>query len=96
MVRVAQERCLEFLRAGASFAFNATNLLRLTRQRWIDLFADYDARVELVYVEPPMAVILRRNRDRGRTVPEGVIGDLAARVEPPTWAEAHRLILCDV
>jgi predicted kinase len=33
---------------GRSFAFNATNLLRQTRRRWIDLFADYEARIEVV------------------------------------------------
>ena len=54
VVQVGRERCREFLRSGRSFAFNATNLLRLTRQRWIDLFADYQARIEIVYVEPPM------------------------------------------
>ena len=37
----ARERCREHLRAGRDFAFNATNILRQTRKRWIDLFADY-------------------------------------------------------
>jgi predicted kinase len=65
--------------------------LRLTRQRWIDLFAAYHARIEIVYVEPPMAVVLAQNKRRDRPVPEKVIRDLAARCEPPTLAEAHGL-----
>ncbi len=91
VIQAARERCRELLRSGRSFAFNATNLLRLTRRRWIDLFADYGARVEVVYVEPPMAVILAQNKRRERPVPEKVIRDLAARCEPPTVTEAHRL-----
>ena len=93
VVQVGRERCREFLRSGRSFAFNATNLLRLTRQRWIDLFADYQARIEIVYVEPPLAVILARNKRRKRPVPEKVILGLAARCEPPTVTEAHGVIV---
>ncbi len=72
VVQVAWERCREHLRLGRSFACNATNLLRQTRRRWIDLFADYNARIEIVYVEPPLAVILSQNVRRDRPVPEGV------------------------
>jgi predicted kinase len=95
VIQLARERCRELLRAGQSFAFNATNLLRQTRRRWIDLFADYDARVEVVYVEPPMAVILDQNARRKRPVPERVIKELAEKCEPPTISESHALtILC--
>ena len=66
VIQVARERCRELLRSGRSFAFNATNLLRQTRRRWIDLFADYDARIEVVYVEPPLPVILDQNSRRER------------------------------
>ncbi len=96
VVQAARERCRELLRSGRSFAFNATNLLRQTRRRWIDLFADYDARIEIVYIEPPLPVILERNRRRERPVPEKVILGLAGRCEPPTWTEAHGLtIVCE-
>lgn len=37
VVQLARERCREFLRSKTSFAFNATNILKLTRGRWIDL-----------------------------------------------------------
>jgi predicted kinase len=96
VIRVARERCREYLRSGRSFAFNATNLLRQTRRRWIDLFSDYDARIEVVYIEPPLPVILDRNGRRERPVPEKVIRGLAGRFEPPTWTEAHGLtIVCE-
>jgi len=92
VIQLGRERCRELLRAGRSFAFNATNLLRQTRRRWIDLFADYDARVEVVYVEPPMRVILEQNARRGKPVPEKVIRELAEKCQPPTLTESHDLI----
>ena len=95
VVQVGRERCREFLRSGRSFAFNATNLLRLTRQRWIDLFVDYQARIEIVYVEPPFPVILAQNKRRALPVPEKVIRGLSARCEPPTITEAHGLVVTD-
>jgi predicted kinase len=93
VIQHAKERCRELLRSGTSFAFNGTNLLRQTRQRWIDLFADYGARVEIVYLEPPLSTILERNKRRERSVPEQVIRELGAKCEPPTWTEAHHLVL---
>jgi putative nucleotidyltransferase with HDIG domain len=96
VIQLARERCRELLRSGRSFAFNATNILRQTRRRWIDLFADYDARIEIVYVEPPLPVILSRNARRDRSVPEGVIRELFDKCEPPTLTEAHGLTtVCD-
>ena len=96
VVQVGRERCREFLRSGRPFAFKATNLLRLTRQRWIGLFADYQARIEIVYVEPPLSVVLAWNKRRERPVPEKVVLGLAARCEPPTITEAHGLtVICE-
>ena len=95
VAQLARERCRELLRAKTSFAFNATNLLRQTRQRWIDLFADYSARIEMVYVEPALSVILDQNKRRKRIVPEDVIVALANKLEPPTSTETHGLIVSD-
>ena len=91
VIQAARESCREYLRAGKDFAFNATNTMRQTRKRWIDLFADYAARVELVYVEPPLPVIYQQNELRAKPVPKQVIHRLVEKLEPPTWAEAHFL-----
>jgi len=91
----AKERCRELLRARTLFAFSATNIMRQTRGRWIDLFADYGARIELIYVEPPLEVILEQNKRRNRNVPERVIRELAEKIEPPTWTEGRGLTLVD-
>lgn len=95
VAQAAQARCREFLRARTSFAFNATNTIRRTRSRWIDLFANYHARIEVVYLEPPFGRILRQNKARVEPVPEQVIRKLAHNCEPPTWAESHALIFED-
>ena len=93
VVQLARERCREHLRSGTPFAFNATNTIQQTRGRWIDLFADYNARIELVYVEPPFKELLKQNRSRQNAVPEQVIKKLAAKCEPPTRVEGHTLIV---
>ena len=36
VVQVGREQCREMLRSCTSFAFNATNIVRQTRQRWVD------------------------------------------------------------
>lgn len=93
VIQAAREKCREHLRAGRSFAFNATNITRQTRQRWIGLFADYGARVEIVYLEPPVATVLAQNKRRTNPVPEKVILRLLERLEPPTATECHSIII---
>lgn len=91
----AQERCREFLRSGTSFAFNATNTMRQTRGRWLDLFANYNARIEIVYLEPAVDTLFRQNKARSKSVPKPVIRKLAEKCEPPTWIECHSLVISD-
>jgi predicted kinase len=93
IIQLARESCRRHLRAGQDFAFNATNTMGQTRRRWVDLFSEYGARVEIVYLEPPLQVILGRNEGRERPVPSKVIERLVEKLEPPTWAEAHAVTL---
>ncbi len=93
VAQYARERCKEYLRAKSSFAFNATNTMKQTRTRWLDLFTDYNARIEIAYVEPIFQKILRQNRSRSEAVPDSVIHKLASKCEPPTWLECHNLII---
>jgi putative nucleotidyltransferase with HDIG domain len=93
VIQEAREQCRVHLRAVLDFAFNATNISRQMRQRWINLFADYRARIEIVYLEPPLAAIFERNTRRTNPVPEGVIQHLVENLEPPTITECHTLSL---
>ena len=78
---------------SSDFIADGTNTMHQTRKRWIDLFADYDARVELVYVEPALPVILEQNARRAKPVPKKVIQHLLQKLEPPTLAETHSVIV---
>jgi predicted kinase len=93
VIQTAREQCREHLRAHRDFAFNATSITAQLRKRWIDLFADYGARVEIVYLEPPITTILKQNKERVANVPESVIGRLVEKTEVPTLAEAHSVSL---
>lgn len=95
VVQTAREECRQYLRIGQDFAFNATNITRQMRQRWIDLFSDYGARIEIVYIEPPLKTILVQNNRRPNPVPESAINRLLSRLEPPTITECHDLLLID-
>jgi predicted kinase len=92
VAQVAKERCCELLRNRTSFAFNATNTMYVTRQRWLGLFRDYGARIRIVYLEPSLEKLLQQNRKRPHAVPESVIQKLSDKMEPPTWAECHERV----
>lgn len=91
VIQEAREQVRVCLRAKSDFCLNATNITRDRRKRWIDLCAEYGARVEIVYVEPPLPTILAQNRGREKAVPERVIQHLSDLLEPPTITEAHAL-----
>jgi putative nucleotidyltransferase with HDIG domain len=91
VIQAAREQCRGHLRVSQNFAFNGTNITRQMRQRWIELFSDYGARIEIVYIEPPLASILAQNKRRTNPVPEKVILRLLEKLEPPTVTECHAL-----
>ncbi len=77
-------------RRGESFVFNATNLTRMVRGPWADLFTAYRARVRIVYVEAPAVRLFAQNHSRKQRVPEDVIRRLIRRRwELPDATEAQ-------
>jgi predicted kinase len=87
----AREQARGYLRQGQPFAWNATNLSRELRERLIDLFATYRARVRIVYVEASCRRLWEQNRSRESAVPEAVIERLLSKWEVPDLTEAHRV-----
>ena len=88
--QLAREKCREHLRARLDFVFNATNTMRLTRKRWIDLFSPIIVpESDVIYLERPLAVLLAQNERRTKIVPTRVIERLIQKLEPPTRGEAH-------
>lgn len=91
VVNRARDQAREFLRDGQSFVWNATNLSRQLRGQCIRLFADYHARVRIVYLEVPEERLHRQNRQRPAPVPQAVIERLLDRWEMPDQTEAHQV-----
>ncbi len=93
IVQRARDEARAHLRAGRSFVWNATNLSRRVRAQCLRLFADYDARVRIVYVEVPERTLHAQNRSRPTPVPAHVLESLLDRWEVPDRTEAHEVIL---
>lgn len=89
VVQAAKERAKEHLRKGTRFVWNATNLNRQRRGPIVEMAADYGARVRIVYLEVPRAVLFEQNRAREAVVPWTVIRRMTERWEVPSLMEAH-------
>lgn len=55
----------------------------LSRRASESFTADYNARVEIVYLEPPLRTILIQNQRRTNAVPDKVIDRMMERLESP-------------
>lgn len=91
VVSRAREAAREHLRKRRDFVWNATNVSRQMRELSVNLFAAYNARVRIVYVEAPEERLYAQNRERADAVPAEVIRKLTARWEVPDLTEAHRV-----
>jgi len=91
VINHARDLARDYLRKKVSFVWNATNLSRQLRSGCVSLFANYGARVRIVYLEVPAEVLFAQNRKRSAVVPEKVIERLLDRWELPDQTEAHRV-----
>lgn len=89
VVAAAYDRAKALLRRGEPFVWNATNVSRLLRGKVIDLSAAYNARLRVVYLEPPLPLIRARNGGRVKRVPARAWERLFDKLDVPTLAEAH-------
>ena len=89
IAQIATEQARNFLRKKESFVWNATNLTEETRQRLINLFAGYGARVHILYLEIPYQKLIARNQKRARYIPEPVLEDMIKKLELPASWEAY-------
>lgn len=85
----AYEQARQFLRDGASFVWDATNISRDMRRRILSLAADYGARTRIVSVEAAPELIHARNAARHAPVPPQALDRMLARWEFPDLTEAH-------
>lgn len=88
---LARERAREYLRQKKTFIWNATNIVKDTREKLVRLFTSYGARVTIIYVEAPYRELFSRNKTRQRTVPEDVINRMIQKFDMPKPWEGYRL-----
>jgi predicted kinase len=92
VILAAREKCREHLRLGRDFAFNATDITRHTRRRWIDLFADYGARIESFTLSRRSKNSVTKQKP-SRTRSRARKFALTEKLEPPQMSEAHAVNL---
>lgn len=92
IISTSKERAREYLRTQTNFIWNATNISRTRREPLISLFADYHARIKIVYVERDLSTIRDANHQREATVPANVIKKMADSLDIPDLTEAHEII----
>jgi len=91
VIAAARERARAYLRAGTSFAWNATNLTAALRRQLLTFFRGYRARTRIVYCETTAPELALRNRSRAAPVPTTVIDRMLGRWSVPDPTEAHAI-----
>lgn len=89
IIQAAQERAREYLRRKRPFVWNATDLMKNTRQKLIGLFEHYGARVRIVYLETDQETRIERNTSRVDAVPENAVARMLEKTVLPTTEEAQ-------
>ena len=89
VLHAAQGQARELLRRKQPFIWNATDITRDIRQKYIALFERYNASVKIVYLETEYNTLLERNAGRENVVPESVIERMLEKLSPPTPEEAY-------
>ncbi|SHG16475.1 Predicted kinase [Pedobacter caeni] len=89
VIQEAKERARVLLRKQQGFVWNATNTTSQMRMQLIDLFSTYKAKVRIVYIESPYAMLHRQNKGREAIVPDLVMEKLIHKLEVPAPWEAH-------
>ena len=82
-----------YLRQGKQVVFDATNINRPARRRFLELARFLSCPVRAVVLEPEEEVAQERNVGRDKPVPPEVISSFARRFEPPTPEEGFADII---
>lgn len=91
IIQKAKEIARGYLRKGESFIWNGTNITRDMRNAIISLFLEYNAFVEIVYIEPIFDIIIEQNKNREYQIPLKEQIKMIKKLDVPTKSEAHIL-----
>lgn len=89
VIQKAKELAKAYLRNHQPFVLNATNVTKEIRQKYINLFERYGARVRIVYLETDWNTQLQRNSSRAAEVPLEAIGKMLRKTVLPLPEEAQ-------
>lgn len=90
LYQLAQEEFRNFLRHEGGFVFNATNVTKSVRRKWVQLAMAYNAKTIGHYIEPSREVLLHQNRKREHCIPEQALIELFGKLEVPHPFEFHQ------
>jgi len=93
VIQEARRQFCTFLRNKESLIFNATNIVRSTREKWIRLAHQYGAKVKIVYIERDLETMLSSNEKRSNPVPRTIWWKLFNKLDIPDITEAHKVII---
>lgn len=91
--KVMRERLDNFLKIGYNVIIDATNMNRKNRKGYLAIAKKYNAETNAIVFATPYETCLRRNEERGRKVPEGIIKKMISRFEIPTCSEGFNTVL---
>lgn len=92
VIQTAYGRAKSLLAARTDFVWNTTNITADMRRRLLSVLRDYNAHIEIVYVEATPADLMKQNGERKAAVPVDVINHLVRKLDPPAPWEAHKVI----
>jgi len=92
VIQQAKEEAKKYLRNKENFTWNATNITTQMRKQLIDLFATYNAKIKIVYLEVPYKQLLSQNKARANPIPETGLIRMVGKLEVPAEWEAHEVI----
>lgn len=92
VTHAATGRVKELLRVRKPFVLNATHLSEQMRSKALGLLYDYNAEVELVYLEKPRAELLRRNTKRDTSLSNKALEAMLFKWDLPLPFEADRVV----
>lgn len=91
VIQEAKKQAKILLANKTDFVWNATNTTTKMRTQIISMFLDYNAKVNIIYIETPYKTLLQRNSKRKAPVPNDVIDRLVSKLEPPKLWEANNV-----
>lgn len=87
VIQEAMERAKVLMREKKDFIFNATNITKDLRNKWISLFEEYGGKVDIHYIETPYKELVKQNIDREYPVPTNVVEGMIKKIEIPSVEE---------